>query len=185
VIAAIARMLIGMNVVLIGYRGCGKTTVGQRLAERLGYRFIDTDAEVCSRYGGMTIGAIWSQLGEAEFRSTEAATLLELVREDKQVLALGGGAVIQPAGRKVIAQADGAWRVYLKAEPQVLRQRIVADAARADRPSSGTDRNSIDCITKDLTKRDPIYADVADQVIDVADRTPEELAELISESVNQ
>jgi len=173
-----------MNVVLLGYRGCGKTTVGRLLAERLGYAFIDSDDEVCRRYGGMTIGAIWSQLGEAEFRATEAATLLELLRDDRQVLALGGGAVIQPAGRKVIERAEAALRVYLKAPAELLRELIIGDVSRATRPSTGTDRNSVEHIAAELAKREPIYEAVADRVVDVGERSAELVADLIGRFAN-
>lgn len=174
-----------MNIVLIGYRGCGKTTVGKALAERLSYRFIDLDDEICDRYGGMSIRAIWDQLGEGEFRATEAATLVELLQGDRQVLSLGGGAVIQPAGRKVVERAENVRRFYLEASPEVLRKRIVADATRADRPSTGTNRNSIEFITDELADREPIYEAVADETVPTDEMNIEQIVDAIMTDLSE
>ncbi len=174
-----------MNIVLIGYRGCGKTTVGELLAARWGMGFVDTDDAVVRRCGGMSIKLIWATLGEGKFRAIEARVLEQLLSGDGRVLATGGGAVVSPRGRRIVAEARNAARIYLRADAKTLAERLGGDACRADRPSTGTSRNSIGAIALELGRREPIYREVADHEVDVAARTAEQVAEEIVRRVNR
>lgn len=157
-----------MNVILIGYRGCGKTTVGQAVADRLGWVFVDTDDAVRARFGGRTIAEIWARDGEPAFREAEADVLRERLGDDRQVLGLGGGAVIQPAGRRIVERAGDALRVYLACDAGELHRRIHADPSRATRPDHGGHRSRETFIRDELTRRAPVYEAVAELTLDAA-----------------
>lgn len=170
-----------MNLVLIGYRGSGKSSVGQRVAERLGLRFVDTDALIVERFEGRSIRDIWVEFGEPAFRRVECAVAAERLADDGQVIAFGGGAVMQPAVRaELAAAASRCCTIYLRAEPETLGQRIAGDAATAAaRPSLSGVAGSADEVRRVLADREPTYRAVADHVIDVDDRKVEQIAEAI------
>ena len=94
-----------MNLVLIGYRGTGKTTVAQQLARRLGWDWVDSDVEVELR-AGTSIATIFAERGEPVFRDLETAVLKELVERERVVIAAGGGAVVRPENRLLLKKAD-------------------------------------------------------------------------------
>src|SRR5712691_2177280 len=126
--AAILAALDRRSIVLVGMMGAGKSSVGRRLATRLGLAFIDADAEI-EAAAGMTIPEIFSAHGEAYFRSGEARVIARLLEGGPQVLATGGGAFLNPNTRALIG-AKGV-SVWLKAEFDILMRRI---KRRADRP---------------------------------------------------
>ncbi len=116
-----------MNVTLMGFMGSGKTTVGRILASRLDWDFIDTDHLIEARMG-RTVPELFSERGEGAFRELEAAVIQEVSRGDRQVIATGGGAVMDPANR--LALRLGGIVVHLKASPEVLWKRV----SGSDRP---------------------------------------------------
>jgi shikimate kinase len=172
-----------MNIVLIGYRGSGKTTVGRRLAERLKLSFVDVDDEVCDRFGMGTIKEFWDTHGEATFRELEAIVTVELLGRDQQVISLGGGTVLSDEARHAIIQARDTVRVYLRCDPQVLSQRIASDPSRqGTRPSSlDAAASSIERVRGSLIRREPYYERSADHVLEVTKLAPEEAAAYIIE----
>ena len=93
--AAIAPRLRGVNLYLIGMMGCGKTTVGKMLAQKLGYRFFDTDATL-EHAAGQTVSEIFAQSGEAAFRQLETQVLAELAAYPRLAIATGGGIILNP-----------------------------------------------------------------------------------------
>ncbi|MEX2671659.1 MAG: shikimate kinase [Phycisphaeraceae bacterium] len=162
-----------MNIVLLGYRGSGKTTVGKKLAMQLWKTFVDTDVEICKRFDNATIAEIWETHGESAFRQTECEVVADFLKHRDQVIALGGGSVMQPAARQSIEQADETVRIYLKCDAAVLAQRLEADAAtRASRPSLTTTGDAVTEIEAVLAERDPVYQAVADHVLDVTRLAP-------------
>lgn len=164
-----------MNIVLLGYRGCGKTTIGRKLADALWKNFADTDAEVCKRLGNRTIREIWEQLGEPAFREAEVAVLQELLRGSNQVIALGGGTVMQPGARAALAAAAEAKTVYLQCDPDVLLARIQGDTATsATRPNLTPLGGGLEEIKQLLAAREPTYLAVAQATLDVTRLTPED-----------
>ena len=82
-----------MNLILCGMMGCGKSTIGALLAKEIGYTFVDSDAVIVEKYG--EIAKIFNRFGEEYFRDLETETVKMLVQRDRQVLALGGGAVLR------------------------------------------------------------------------------------------
>ena len=116
------------TIVLVGMMGAGKTSIGKRLAQRLGIPFNDADAEI-ERAAGMTIPEIFSTRGEAEFRLGEQRVIQRLLGEGASVLATGGGAFMNADTRKRIAEAGVS--IWLKADFDVLLRRV---KKRSNRP---------------------------------------------------
>jgi len=146
-----------VNVVLIGLSGSGKSSVGRALAQRLGWVFVDTDREI-EREAGRRIHEIFDIEGEAGFRRRETDMLLRVLREGRQVVSLGAGAVVDPANRARLA--TGNLVVLLEAEVDTLLARLETDQEKEPRPmlASGDPRERL-CALKAV--RDPIYHAVA------------------------
>src|ERR1700730_17905571 len=147
----VTKALGGRSVALVGMMGSGKSSIGRRLALRLGIPFRDADAEI-ERAAGMSIPDIFSIRGEAEFRSGEARVILRLLENGPQVLATGGGAFMNPDTRAAIASKGIS--IWLKAEFDVLMKRI---RRRQDRPLLRTEDPAA-TLRKLMEERDPIYA---------------------------
>lgn len=157
-----------MNIVLLGYRGCGKSTLGKKLAEETWKDFIDTDQLVRARFGNKTIAEIWQQFGEAEFRRVETEVAREVMGRKDAVIALGGGTVMQSAAREAVKAGKDAVRVYLYCAAEELAKRIAADqATQADRPNLTNLGGGVAEVQAVLAQRDPVYREVADKVFDV------------------
>jgi shikimate kinase len=119
--AAILPLLGSRSIVLIGIMGVGKSSIGRRLAARLGVPFVDADSEI-ETAAGMTIAEIFARHGEAYFRNGEARVIARLLENGPQVLATGGGAILNPDTRLAIkAKAVSIW---LTADFDVLMRRI-------------------------------------------------------------
>jgi len=143
--AAIVRALGRRSIVLVGMMGAGKSSVGRRLAARLGLPFVDADSEIESA-AGMTIPEIFSTHGEDYFRSGEARVIARLLDSGPQVLATGGGAIMNQNTRDLI-HIKGV-SVWLKADLDVLLKRT---KRRNDRPLA-------DKMKDLLPLREPVYA---------------------------
>ncbi len=164
-----------MSIVLIGYRGSGKTTIGRALAGRLGWPFVDADAVVVER-AGMTIREIFDRHGEPHFRAMESAVVAELAGRADHVIALGGGAVLA-AGTRATLAAAGHPVVYLRGTPDELHRRIAADPATADaRPSLTALGGGLDEVKTLVAAREAVYRSTMTHEVDVVGRTVDELA---------
>ena len=142
---AVVHALGRRSIVLVGMMGAGKSSVGRRLGARLGIAFVDADTEI-EDAAGMTIAEIFSKHGEAYFRAGEARVIARLLDGGPQVLATGGGAVMDPHTRELIR--DKGISVWLKADLDVLVKRT---KRRNDRPLAAQ--------MKDLMPlREPVYA---------------------------
>ncbi len=127
-IASLKQRLGTKSLVLVGMMGCGKSSVGKRVAQRLGLPFIDADAEI-ETAAAMTIPEIFATRGEAEFRAGEKRVIERLLGQGPQVLATGGGAFMNAETRaRVSARGISIW---LKADPEVLMRRV---RKRGNRP---------------------------------------------------
>jgi shikimate kinase len=145
-----------MSILLIGYRGSGKTTLGRALAEHLKWPFIDQDQSITEQ-AGMSIRQIFEKHGEAHFRRLETEHLLALLRLKKHVISLGGGAVLADENRHAITNS-GHSVVYLRADAEELHRRILADPITAEqRPGLTHLGGNIDEIRTLLAAREPIY----------------------------
>ena len=171
-----------MNVILLGYRGCGKTTLGKRMADQLWSTFVDTDDLVRKRFNGDSIATIWQQHGEDQWRLVEAQVTAERCQADQQVIALGGGAVMHPDARRALEQAPHAVRIYLYCQPEELHRRIQTDPQTSmTRPNLTPLGGGVDEIREVLDQRDPAYRAIADRVFDVTHVQPEQAVRYIVE----
>jgi shikimate kinase len=164
-----AAMTPGRGLVLVGYRGAGKTTVGARLAARLGLRFVDTDALV-ERAAGMSVREIFERLGEATFRDHERRAIEGLDAGEEQVVAAGGGAVTDGASSEALARLGEV--VWLVAPPEVLAARI----AGTGRPSLTGAAADVE-VGEVLERREPLYRALARWVVQTAGNTPDEVCD--------
>jgi len=168
-----------MNIVLIGYRGTGKSTVGRLLAQRLGWTFLDADEEL-ERRAGRTIREIFATGGEPAFRDLESAILTDLLAQDGLVLALGGGAVLRDGNRRVI-RSPGNRVVWLQAGAETLFQRICADPTTAERRPLLTAAGGTDEIVRLLAVREHFYRECAEFLVDTEGKEADEVAaEIVS-----
>jgi shikimate kinase len=163
-----------MSIVLIGYRGSGKTTLGRRLAEALRYSFVDLDERIVAA-AGMSIREIFAHHGESGFRKLETAHLLDVVRLQDHVLSLGGGAVLAEENRWAIKASEHVV-VYLKADAETLHRRIVADpATAASRPGLTHLGGNVDEVRTLLAQREPLYQELKHIELDVNTTTTDTL----------
>lgn len=114
-------------IALIGFMGTGKSTIGPLLAEKLGYRFIDTDLMVEEELG-MEISEIFQNLGESCFRDAEHLALKKALAKEKVVISTGGGAILLKENRKLLG--ENAFVVSLTCEPETIFQRLQGDQSR-------------------------------------------------------
>ncbi|MCA9243614.1 MAG: shikimate kinase [Phycisphaerales bacterium] len=163
------------NLLLIGMRGAGKTTVGRLLANELQWEFLDTDAVIEQREQA-TIREIFATRGEAAFRAIEAQIVDETCANSGQVISLGGGAVLDTANREYIRRAGVC--VWLSAKPETLIQRMANDDQRQARPSL-TSRDWADEVRELAASRAPIYAELATIRVDTDGRAPADVARAV------
>jgi shikimate kinase len=161
--ARVARLLDGRTIAMVGMMGAGKSSVGRRLAARLGLPFVDADAEI-EEAANATITEIFEQHGEAYFRDGERRVIQRLLDGEPKVLATGGGAFIQPETRAAIRA--GAISIWLKADRDLILSRV---KRRSTRPLLKT-ADPAAVIDDLIAARDPIYAeaDIRIQSRDIA-----------------
>ena len=147
----VLHLLHGRSLVLVGMMGAGKTSVGKRLAARLGLPFSDADHEI-EAAAGMTVPEIFAKRGEAEFREGERRVVARLLTDGQKVLATGGGAFINASTREKIAAS--AVSVWLKADFEVLMRRV---RKRANRPLLQT-ADPEATLRRLMAERYPVYA---------------------------
>ncbi|HEY2784233.1 MAG TPA: shikimate kinase AroL [Fimbriiglobus sp.] len=169
------------RIVLVGYRGAGKTTVGPRLAERLGWAFADCD-DLVERAAGRTVAEIFRDEGEAGFRLRESAALEDLCRPERVVIATGGGAVLREANREAMKRAG--FVVWLTAPAETIHRRLAADPATSTRRPALTTGGWSE-IAALLAVREPLYRSVADLILETGERSPDELATDILAALHQ
>ena len=149
---ALLARLGSRPIVLVGMMGAGKTTVGRRLAVRLGRQFIDSDEEI-EKAAGMSIEDIFAARGETDFRTGEVRVIARLLKEPDIVLGTGGGAFVNPETRAVVKQT--AISVWIKADFELLFARV---SRRSNRPLLKT-ANPRETLMKLIEARYPIYAE--------------------------
>ena len=166
-----------MNIILIGSMGAGKTTIGRQLAKRLKRPFYDSDHELVERCG-VDIPTIFEFEGESGFRDRESQVIDELSKRNDSVMATGGGAVLRPENRKMLAARGTV--IYLRVS---LKNQHLRTSADRNRPllQGG---NLMEKLQKLRDDRDPLYTALADHILDTDDRTPNNVAQSIQRKLD-
>jgi shikimate kinase len=160
------------RLLLVGMMGAGKTTVGRLLAQRLGWGYLDSDAQV-TRTTGRSVPEIFSEDGELAFRKEETKALTTAVSgADPMVVSVAGGAVLSEANRALLARAGIV--VWLRARPETLSKRVGDGAGR---PLLGDDPAGALAALYEV--RRPLYDSVAAVTVDVDDLSPEAVADRV------
>jgi shikimate kinase len=159
-----------LNVVLVGFMGCGKSSVGRALAERLGREFLDTDL-IVERALGKSIGALFAEEGEAAFRAAEREAVRGAAAQQSAVIATGGGALGDPAN--LAALRAGGVLVWLAAQPAAILDRV---GAAADRPLLAGADDPRAAVEQLLAQRTPYYSQ-ADHALDTTGLSIEAIVE--------
>lgn len=162
---ALPETLEGRSIVLVGLMGAGKTSIGRRLAARLGLPFRDTDAEI-ELAAGYTIPELFGRFGEQEFRDGERRVIRRLLAGDQLVLATGGGAYMDAETRAAIR--DDAVAIWLRVRLPTLLRRVVG---RTSRPLLN-DGDPAEILERLMHARHPVYAE-ADVIVDCTDENPD------------
>ncbi len=157
------------RVVLVGFMGAGKTTVGRLLAQRLGWDFCDLDRRVEVRTG-QSVAELFASRGEAAFREEERAAALGLLEREACVVAAGGGAWHEPGTREVLARDS--LSVWLQADLATLLARVPGDPARP----LARDRARMAAL---FAERQPSYR-LADLSVETKDRSPHDVADQLA-----
>jgi len=164
------------RVLLVGMMGCGKTTVGRELADRLGWPYLDSDAEVV-RTTGMTVPEIFAVRGEAAFRAEEARALAAAVTSDHPVVvAVAGGAVRDADNRRAVRRAGLV--VWLRCSLGTLASRVGDGQGRPL-----LDGDPAGALRRLSAEREPLYRELAQVVVDVDHLSPGEVVDRILPSV--
>ena len=159
------------RVVLVGFMGAGKSTVGPLVAQRLGWAFLDLDDDI-EAVAGRTVPEIFARDGETAFRAAERAAAERAGRRERLVLATGGGAFTVPETRRVLQQ--GAMTVWLRCTLEAVLVRIPTDGSRPLAANRAT-------IGPLLVGREPSYA-LADLTVDTTHMAPADVANIIAEA---
>ena len=147
------------NIILIGYMGSGKSTVGRKAAKAVEYNFLDTDALI-EKEEGVTISKLFEEKGEQYFREKETETIRKLIAEPKgNIIATGGGLPMKEGNAELLKELGTV--IYLKAETDTLMKRLSGDTARP-LLKNGDLREKIETM---LAIRGPVYEATADLVL--------------------
>lgn len=163
------------RIALIGYRGSGKSTVGPRLAVKLGWQFHDADLLI-EASAGKSIAQIFSEDGEGTFRNLEEENLGALLKTEKVVLATGGGVILRDTNRVKLKQE--AFVVWLDTDAATCWTRIQSDSATIARRPNLTETGGLMEIERLMSERRPLYEMTACSVVD-GSASPDVVADTI------
>jgi shikimate kinase len=165
------------HLVLVGLMGAGKTTVGERCAQRLGRPFLDTD-DLVQTLAGRPVAELFATDGEAVFRTLERQAVADACQSPAPlVIACGGGAVLDPTSRRQLHTSG--FVVWLRARPGVLAERVDADPVERPLLAAGV----LPTLTRLAETRAPVYEVVADVTVATDDRTPDEVTDSVLEEL--
>ena len=166
---------MGKHVIMTGFMGAGKTTVGKALAEKQKVPFLDTD-QLIEEKAGMTISRIFEIQGEEAFRKMETSVLEDLLkRNDQTVISVGGGLPLRDENRELLRKLGTV--VYLQVKPETVLERLKGDHTRPMLQGGDAGERA----RSQLEYRTPLYQKAADLVVDVDDKTVSGIAEKIIE----
>jgi shikimate kinase len=160
------------RLILVGMMGAGKTTVGRLLSERLGWRYLDSDAQVAAETG-YTVPALFAERGEAAFRAEESRVLAAaLSGTEPVVVSAAGGVVLSGTNRDLLVRSGTV--VWLRADPRVLARRV----GRGDGRPLLDDDPATALAALDEVRR-PLYASVAAVTVDVDELSPRQVVDRV------
>ena len=162
-------------IVLVGLMGAGKSCIGKRLAETIGWNFVDADSEI-EKAAGCSISDIFERHGEAACRDGERRVIQRLLQQGPSVIATGGGAFMNPETRDAI-RANGV-SVWLRADLEVLLRRT----GRRDHRPLLRKGNPRETLSRLMAERYPVYAE-ADVVVESVERPAEETTQQVVEAL--
>ncbi len=165
-----------MNIILIGYRGSGKSTVGSRLAARLQMRFVDTD-DLIEERRGVLISDIVKSHGWDHFRRLEKTVIEEISNGDHLIIAPGGGAVLDTDN--VNALKRNGFIIWLKADQQTLFKRIQKDQGSSTRRPTLTGKGTLEEIEETISERKPFYEKASEIQVDTSTLDVEAVVERV------
>ena len=168
-----------MNIILIGYRGTGKSVVGELLAQKLNRETISMDAEIVKK-AGMSIPEFVEQNGWPEFRDLETEVARELAERDNIIVDCGGGVIERP--ENIPALRTNGVIFWLQASVDVIVGRI---ADSSERPALVEGKTFTEEVEEVLERRIPLYSESAQHTINTDDMTPEQVADCILAICNQ
>lgn len=154
------------NIVLIGMMGTGKTTVSGLLADRLGYKLVDIDADIEAQEG-CPIPVLFEQKGEAYFREVETSVLLRVLDRSSQIISTGGGSVLKPLNCDAMKKAG--WVVALTASAEAIIRRV---SANRDRPLLA---GNVEARVHQIMQERQSKYSFADITVDTSEMEPEEV----------
>lgn len=175
-----------MNILLMGMRGCGKSSVGTLLATRIRRTFVDLDTITATRCNAPTAGQALALVGEVAFRAAEMDALRVALQSSRFVLALGGGTPTASGAADVINAQRASAKclvVYLRATVSTLRERLEKTDLKS-RPSL-TGKGVLQEIPEILQQREPVYTSLADITTEVDGRSVEEVVKAIAGELKQ
>lgn len=166
-----------MNTLLIGPRGCGKSSIGQRLAAITSWPFVELDQRVLAMFAEGSVQEVWELHGESAWRNEEVKQIAIALRKDRQIVALGGGTVTIDAAHELIKDEQKAGRaklIYLCCKIPELVRRL--EKAPGDRPALSDSESVEEEVTNVLAERDHVYRALANTVLDVTNISVDEAA---------
>jgi len=163
-----------VNIIIIGFMGCGKTTIGRKLAVRLGYRFVDTDQQI-EREQNARVSEIFTRYGEAYFRRLETDLLKRLENVNNTVISTGGGILTTPGNMAIIRRIGIS--VYLKACVEDIFERISRNTRRPMLQTADPRKTVVEL----LSKREGLY-EQADCIINTESR---KMGEIVSQIIRE
>lgn len=168
---------MGKNIILIGFMGCGKSSIGIRLSYRLRMTVLDTD-KLIERQNRMSVSEIFDRFGEEEFRGMETKCLERLLQEpEAQIIAVGGGLPLRERNRELLRQLGTI--VYLRVTPATVCQRLSGDATRP--LLQGADPEGK--VRRLMAERAGIYESAADFAVDVDGKEMDEIRDELLEKL--
>ncbi len=166
------------NVILVGFMGSGKTTIGRLAAKALNFQFLDTDQLIVDRTGRQ-ISDLFAELGEEHFRDQETAVIRSLVTANRCVIATGGGAVIRPENREMLRRSG--FVVLLTASEEVLLERV---SRNSKRPLLQCE-NPREAVRRLLTSRQEAYEHAANWTLDTTSLNVTDAVEALSQATQR
>ena len=166
-----------MNIVLIGYRGTGKSSVAKVLAERLKWPLVSTDEEIVKK-AGLPVPAIIQKRNWDYFRDVESQICRRVGAKDRTIIDTGGGAILRKENVEALRQRGRVF--WLTAEVATIMDRIKSSA---ERPSLTGKKSYVEEVEEVLKERLPLYKAACDQVIPTDGRTVEEIADEIQQKM--